>query len=48
LMGLCLHPVLPVAWAILSSTALYFVSAHLRACIPGIVTTLFRLCNYLK
>jgi hypothetical protein len=22
-MGLCLHPVLPVAWAILSSTALY-------------------------
>jgi hypothetical protein len=23
LMGLCLHPVLPVAWAILSSTVLY-------------------------
>jgi hypothetical protein len=37
-----------VAWAILSSTALYVFSAHFRACIPGIVITLFRLYNYLK
>jgi hypothetical protein len=25
-----------------------FFSAHFRACIPGIVITLFKLCNYLK
>jgi hypothetical protein len=47
-MGLCLHPVLPVAWAILPSTALYDFRLTLELVSLGIVITLFRLYNYLK
>jgi hypothetical protein len=48
LMGQSLHPVLPVAWAILSSTALYDFRLTLKLVSPDIVITLFKLCNYLK
>jgi hypothetical protein len=36
--GLCLHPVLPVVWASVPSTALYILA--LSSLYPGIVITL--------